>query len=77
MLSGLEVMRDVMPRAIEALGVDMGVWVDAKAEALAYLQTKARCSGLDVIGECMPQGLKPRSFQAVCGTTEVVPFHKT
>jgi hypothetical protein len=45
MLSGLEVMRDVMPRAIEALGVDMGVWVDAKAEALAYLQTKARCSG--------------------------------
>jgi len=23
------------------------------------------------------QGLTPRSFQAVCGTTEVVPLHKT
>jgi len=38
MLSGLEVMSDVMRRAIEALGEDMGIWVDAKAEALAYLQ---------------------------------------
>ena len=25
--------------------------------------------------EAMPQGLKPASFLAVCGTTQVVPFH--
>jgi hypothetical protein len=24
--------------------------------------------------ETFPQGLKPRSFAAICGTTEVVPF---
>jgi hypothetical protein len=24
--------------------------------------------------ETFPQGLKPRSFVAICGTTEVVPF---
>jgi hypothetical protein len=27
--------------------------------------------------ETFPQGLKPRSFQVVCGTTEVVPFQNT
>ena len=60
MLSGLEVMSDVMRRAIEALGEDMGIWVDAKAEALACLQTQGKMLGLlDVMDESVPQGLKP------------------